>query len=63
MNMGGFRWSLRRRLTLLGMMEALFFLLMHFGRSAEGPVAGFLTGMAAGEPSWASWSSCAGGGR
>lgn len=63
MTMVRYRRSLRRRLTLLGVMEALFFLLMHFGRSADGPVAGFLTGMAAGEPSWASRSSCAGGGR
>ena len=48
MTMVRYRRSLRRRLTLLGVMEALFFLLMHFGRSADGPVAGFLTGMAAG---------------
>ena len=48
MAMERYRQSLRRRLTLLGVMEALFFLLMHFGRSMEGPVAGFLLGMAAG---------------
>ena len=36
MAMERYRQSLRRRLTLLGVMEALFFLLMRFGRSAEG---------------------------
>ena len=48
MTMERYRRSLRRRLTLLGVMDALFFLLMHFGRGMEGPVAGFLLGMAAG---------------
>ena len=48
MAMERYRRSLRRRLTLLGVMDALFFLLMRFGQSAEGSVEGFLLGMTAG---------------
>lgn len=48
MTMERYRRSLRRRLTLLGVMEALFFLMMFLCRGMEGPVAGFLLGMAAG---------------
>ena len=47
MAMERYRRSLRRRMTLLGVMAALFFLMMHFGRSMEGAAADFLLGAAA----------------
>ena len=59
MAMERYRQSLRRRLTLLGVMEALFFLLMRFGRSAEGWWRASCWAWRQGAPSWVSWSSCA----
>ena len=40
MAMERYRRGMRRRLTLLGVMEALFFLLMRFGRSAAAGMRG-----------------------
>ncbi|MGN0779626.1 MAG: hypothetical protein ACI4MJ_10790 [Aristaeellaceae bacterium] len=43
-----YRRSIRRRVMLLGLMEALLFVVMHVGRGVEGRLAGLLLGMAMG---------------